>query len=307
MRIYNGGTPDEQVVATAQKLTVYDSVDRGRILDGVRVTANNISSVGADGPDERAVQASTWYDIYVIFNPTTSDIAGLLTEAVRTGTADADVANTLDDTGEDFTASPIIQVGDIVHNTTDNTWGQVGTVAPGSDNSQLSIVDEESNNLDLFPDGNETFKILRQPTLPSGYTFSRYVGSILTDGSSDFIIVKQINNHAVIANTVYGSPTDTSFAVRDLSSIVPPRAVKVQGTNKITRTTGTNTGIANISSTISGLAETWFFHEGVTSGSGRQLDTQFDMFIIEPQRIYSKVSAAGVTQTISISGWDVEF
>mgnify|MGYP003152466458 FL=1 len=49
-----------------------------------------------------------------------------------------------------------VQVGDVVYNTTDWTAGLVKAVDSAI---QLSIMDAEGADLDLFPDGNETYSI----------------------------------------------------------------------------------------------------------------------------------------------------
>lgn len=64
------------------------------------------------------------------------------------GTATTDTANKLVDTGGGFTAA--VGVGMIVHNVTDDTWGNVTAV---DSNTALSL------DSDLFPDGNEDYTV----------------------------------------------------------------------------------------------------------------------------------------------------
>jgi hypothetical protein len=89
------------------------------------------------------------------------DASGSTNEGLnyQTGTADADVLNTLDDTSENFTTSngstrlQAVQIGWTVWNTTAGTRAQVTAVAPGSDVSRLTL------SSDIFPAGTGNYYI----------------------------------------------------------------------------------------------------------------------------------------------------
>lgn len=71
------GTPDEQVTVTADSISASDGASGFTTLLGVSVTASNIVS-GVNGLDTGSVATSTWYAVYVIYNPTTLVTAALL-------------------------------------------------------------------------------------------------------------------------------------------------------------------------------------------------------------------------------------
>lgn len=68
------------------------------------------------------------------------------------------------------------------------------------------------------------------PVLPFGYGISRYIGSILTDGSAHFLktyysgngTVRYAQYDAPVAVTVTASGTSASYSAMDLSVAVPP-------------------------------------------------------------------------------------
>lgn len=64
--------PASKVKITADEITIEDV-----ILSGVNVTAD-ITASGANGLDTGTEAASTWYAIWLIYNPTTSTVASLL-------------------------------------------------------------------------------------------------------------------------------------------------------------------------------------------------------------------------------------
>ena len=74
LRITNGATmPTAQVTVTADEITIEDEV----IAVAVNVTAD-ITVSGVNGLDTGAEAASTWYAVWLIYNPTTSTVASLL-------------------------------------------------------------------------------------------------------------------------------------------------------------------------------------------------------------------------------------
>ena len=301
-------TPDEDIRVTASSITLYDSSGYAVILNNVDVTAVNTASVGANGPDTRAVQASTWYDVYVIYNGTTT--ASLLTESLRSGTADANVANHLDDTSEDFTADPVITSGDRIYNTTDNTFGFVNEVAPSADTSRLSIKDSAGSALDLFPAGTETYVIERTPVLPTGYTYRRYVGSVITDGTSDFIVVSQINGRCACdgsAQQPLSSGTATSMTAVSLSAYVPPKASSVFGDAHGTAASATSD--LDVGFKVGSTATMNFTPSRIrTTGTSAtaQFQSMFEVDLVEPQRLYyQRFSIDTANVNIHVAGWHV--
>lgn len=65
------------VTVTADSVCVKNAAGQQRVLNGVALAINS-ASVGANGLDTGALAASTWYSVWVIYNPTTQTVAGLL-------------------------------------------------------------------------------------------------------------------------------------------------------------------------------------------------------------------------------------
>lgn len=74
--ITNGGAPNTQMAITADELTLGDGLGNN-VKSAVNVTPN-ATGVGVNGIDAGALAASTWYYLWVIFNPATQTTAGLI-------------------------------------------------------------------------------------------------------------------------------------------------------------------------------------------------------------------------------------
>lgn len=68
------------------------------------------------------------------------------------------------------------------------------------------------------------------PTLPSGYTYDRLLGTIVTDASAHFLAVYQdgYGCHYAAEQSVLSASTSTAYASVNLSAYVPPIAVGAQ-------------------------------------------------------------------------------
>lgn len=75
--------------------------------------------------------------------------------SAASGAADADNADNLEDSSEDFIAD-YLAIGHAVYNTTDGTVGYIDAITSGT---VLSIIDNFGNALDLFPLGTESYVI----------------------------------------------------------------------------------------------------------------------------------------------------
>lgn len=65
------------VSLTADAVSVRDAAGMQKVLNAIALAINS-ATVGANGLDAGAIAASTWYSLWVIHNPTTSAVAGLL-------------------------------------------------------------------------------------------------------------------------------------------------------------------------------------------------------------------------------------
>ncbi|WP_236209000.1 hypothetical protein [Pseudomonas tohonis] len=70
---------------SADELVVESSGNQYQTLRGVSLTINSAAS-GANGLDTGIIAASTWYSIWIIYNPTTLAVAGLLSTSSTTPT-----------------------------------------------------------------------------------------------------------------------------------------------------------------------------------------------------------------------------
>ncbi|HSV26161.1 MAG TPA: hypothetical protein VLJ17_24445 [Xanthobacteraceae bacterium] len=75
--IQNGGTPNTQITLTADSVAVSDGSANFTTLLTVNVTISSATS-GANGLDTGSIANSSWYAVYVIYNPTTLTTAGLI-------------------------------------------------------------------------------------------------------------------------------------------------------------------------------------------------------------------------------------
>lgn len=78
-------TADTTIAVTADRLVVGTSTSVWRTLSTVNATISTAAS-GANGLDTGAMANSTWYAVWVIYNPTTDTIAGLISTSSTTPT-----------------------------------------------------------------------------------------------------------------------------------------------------------------------------------------------------------------------------
>lgn len=73
------------VTVTADAVCVKSSTFQQRVLNGLALAINSAAN-GANGLDTGTLAASTWYSVWVIFNPATLAVAGLLSTSATTPT-----------------------------------------------------------------------------------------------------------------------------------------------------------------------------------------------------------------------------
>lgn len=88
LAIVNGGTPNNQMTATADQITVEDTSGGAARLSAVSVTPD-VTASGANGLDTGTVTSNQWYSIWVIYNPTTGTTAGLFSTSATAPTMPA--------------------------------------------------------------------------------------------------------------------------------------------------------------------------------------------------------------------------
>jgi len=152
------------------------------------------------------------------------------------------------------------------------------------------------------------------PTMPSGYTYKKYVGAVYNPSSS-FRNFYQQGNFAQIAK-IYGWNGDstTSWVSHDVSTIIPTTAKTLMG-NLIVDWRGTsgtnddgNTEQVAIAGESTGLGEIYMqlLMFGVPAFTRINYVTGYTINIATTQTIYIKSTATGRTLQAYISSWEYE-
>jgi hypothetical protein len=81
LRITNGATPATQIAVTADEVVLEDSSNNYFTARNVSVTILTGSSNVPNGLDTGSLAGPAWYRVYVIYNPTTTTVAGLISLA----------------------------------------------------------------------------------------------------------------------------------------------------------------------------------------------------------------------------------
>ena len=90
-----------------------------------------------------------------------------------------------------------------------NTWYHIWVISNGSATSGILSASSTS------------------PTMPSGYTFKKYVGATRNNGSNNLVEMHQVGNYVRIPFELVGSGITGSYTTVDCSAFVPPTAKKV--------------------------------------------------------------------------------
>lgn len=88
LKLVASGLTNTSVIVTADKVTLRDASANSMGVSSVNVTINSAAS-GANGLDTGTSAANTWYSVWVIYNPTTSTTAGLLSASASAPTLPA--------------------------------------------------------------------------------------------------------------------------------------------------------------------------------------------------------------------------
>lgn len=81
----NAGTPNSKIDLTADAVTIVDTNNAAVRLTSVSLTID-CGTVGANGIDAGSLANSTWYHVFVIFNPATGTTAGLMSASATSPT-----------------------------------------------------------------------------------------------------------------------------------------------------------------------------------------------------------------------------
>ena len=141
------------------------------------------------------------------------------------------------------------------------------------------------------------------PTMPSGYTYKKFVGAVKNDGSSNFfdfyqkcndvILTESSINHRVVQNG-----TATSYTSCSLVNAVPPNAHVVKGW--MGTAASNERCIAYVAATSSGRSE--YIHDSAGTTYGGCL--AFEIVLVETQTLYYKIhSSLGLNVDIYPTGY----
>ena len=278
----NDTNPTYQADITADNLTLSDINGLPLQASSASVTAD-ITATGANGRDSSvAEKVSEHYALYVI-GKADGTISSLIKQWTETGTADGTTANKLIDSGASFSTDGLVEIGDTVYNF---TAGVLTTVTAIDSDSTLSLAD------DIFTSGDDYRVVLgREPTLPTGYTFRRRVGSVYNKSSGHFRAFRQAGWKVWLLTNenflVAGSATSYTLIIPE----VPPSAASV---NIRTNATG---GSPNLSLSLDGASA----HTILTGRSG--LYYVGEVGLSDTQQIYYKIGGSGVGY-LSLYGFD---
>ena len=137
------------------------------------------------------------------------------------------------------------------------------------------------------------------PTMPSGYTYKKYVGAVYNPSSS-FRDFHQVGNDAVIDDiTVLSEGTSGTFASVDVSTFIPSLATRVKGTFLSVHEGGATAG-GFLASESGGMGQQMFYSSAVGS-SNNTARWGYSLDLIEVQTLYYK--DLGTNSSVEISGY----
>lgn len=269
------------VSMTCDRISYIDG--SGHIVFGDFVGVTYDITTDKQGPE----LASHWYQLWIDSDETLKMVPDL------TGTADANVLNSLSASAALFQTYSV-SAGDEIYQTTDNTKGYVKAV---SSETLLTIMDEDGNDLDLFPLGTEDFVIHMLSPVGLG-EFKANIGAVYNTSGSDLRTANQIDNKVTLANaTMYsGSGYTGSLQALDVSAFIPVTAKVLVGIGTPTDATPSPNQML-VASTSAGVGQVTI---GNTSGA-TTINGYYELEILEKETIYQRNQATSIVNTIK--GW----
>lgn len=275
--------PTYQMDITADGIVLRDSANILYQALSVSLTADISAAAGVDALDVGSEAASEFYDLYVIWDGTT--LASLLRRSTITSVTDGTTADKLEDSAADFITDKVT-IGDKIVNTTDGTNTTVTAI---DDLDTLSVAD------DIFTTGeNYRLELARDPTMPSGYTFKKKVGSVYNDGSSNLWLQIQVGRTVRLGGAGYNqflsSGSSTSYI--ELFPLLPP------GVRTFYLRYIDNTATMTLYLSIDGSAD--YFLLQTISGVSEIVQVPVSV----NQSIYYKKAGGGGTFDFYLAGWE---
>ena len=142
------------------------------------------------------------------------------------------------------------------------------------------------------------------PTMPSGYTFKKYVGAVYNNSSSNFNDFEQRGNNVAIVGAQIGYTTNTSYQTKAGPAILPTTAVTCSGRLQANTNSSVDSGECFIASDSSGLGyqSIRYYDSGATSS--RSIYGNFSsLVLVTPQTIFIKAEAGALHMAAIVVGY----
>jgi hypothetical protein len=286
------------VTATADRISMLNSNNMPAYVDDMSETFDT-EATGAlmAGTTEKD---SHWYHLWISVAKNGGAITWLMVPDLAS-TADGDTTNKLIDSAADF-VTDLVQVGDELYNLDDNTKGYVGAV---DDLNTISCVDADDADLDLFPDGDESYAIhLLTPTGLSAYKAN--IGAVYNDAGSDLDYSRQEDKNVIITRTTaLSAGTSAAQVAIDLSAIVPITAKRIFGNGEPYVAAGTASESIIYPFVASTYGEKHFNIAALGNGAAELFaQSSFSLDLPNKQRISYKKSS-GTSFNLYITGYSI--
>ena len=140
------------------------------------------------------------------------------------------------------------------------------------------------------------------PTMPSGYTYKKYVGAVYNDSGDDFDIFHQLGN-SVAKDVTSFSVTTTTLGSHNVLVACPPTAKRCAGYMQSSDDSGDDTLEIRIASDANGLGECRVFGNGL---SERTIRGYFNVAFLTANTVWASHSASGDASHFLISQYFYE-
>ena len=284
----------ETVDANADELSLLNSANTPAFISDLDTTFNTVTdTLGGIAPKN-----SHWYQLWLSVTASGGAVTRMMVPDL-TSVADANVANSLSDSGATF-VTDLVQVDDEIYNTDDGTKGFVKAV---STENVITCKDAAGADLDLFPLGTETYVI--HMLSPTGLgSFKANIGAVYNDSGSDLVQIYQTGNKVSTTRTsVLANGEAVAYTMIDIGAVVPVTA------NLCIGDVGADPAgyISNITTApkISGEGAVNLRIANVTTDSRIDLVVPFRMPVMDVQTIYYLVSLNTCKADFFISGWEI--
>ena len=148
------------------------------------------------------------------------------------------------------------------------------------------------------------------PTMPSGYTYKKYVGAVYNPSSSFRDFYQRGNNVSAAQLIVSSTIFTTSWVARDFAGNVPTTATKIRGEMRSNKSAIVSASIA-IASYGSGTGQDGFDQQSAylylyNTNNGIQIAVAFDVAVKTAQTLYVKAVYAIDSSSVHAAGWSYD-